>query len=100
MPIILKQFGKHQVQWVEFGLGDILTMVGKETRDGPESILMFSQDTPHQIGGESTEYLGQSPDVLPDVKIVMQFNSPESITSLINQLTYILKSITQHQITG
>lgn len=58
-----------------------------------DSLLIFSDVEPHEIGAESDDYLGKSSEDLPNVKMVMEFSKPESITALIHSLVELQKSI-------
>lgn len=99
MPIITSDFGAHKdVLFLEFVDGDI--MFTRSTMDGDkhQSGLIFSHmEEPHEIGAETNDYADKSSDALPNVKIVMRFSKPESITALIHSLVEIQKEIFRSQ---
>ena len=94
MPISKIQYGIHEnVLYLEFGYGDIMFTRGAIQGEENDSILIFSQDEPHEIGAETDEHKGKLSDDLPPVSMVMHFSKPESIAALIHSLVEIQKEV-------
>ena len=89
-----KQFGKHEnVLFAEFGNGDILIAKARDVDSKHESMLMFYNQSKHEIGEESNEFLGRSSDELEPPEFVMSFSNPESITAVIHSLIELQKEV-------
>lgn len=98
MPIGKTQYGVHEdVLLLAFGFGDIRFSRAAEVGAEHESTLIFTQDTPHTIGEESSEFDGRLSDDLPSVQMVMKFTKPESIAALIHSLVEIQKDLFRAQ---
>jgi hypothetical protein len=99
MPIITQDYSAHKdVVFMEFGTGDIMFTKGRPEGSECDDRLLFSnQNPPRQIGDETSEHVGKSSDDLDNVKVVMIFNKPESITALIHSLIELQKSIFKKQ---
>jgi hypothetical protein len=82
-------FGKHKdCVDVIFGTGDIM-FHGLFFADRPDHyVLGLTQtDTPRKIGAETNEFTGKNSDELPsEVKVMLSFTKPESVTALIHSL--------------
>lgn len=94
MPIRTIEYGKHSnVLELQFGTGDINFVKGREDGFEFENVLIFREDNSGEIGRESDRWKGKSSDELPDVKMVMRFTKPESITALIHSLIELQKGV-------
>ena len=92
-----KQFGKHEnVLFAEFGSGDIKITKARNENDKHETMLMFYNQPPHEIGEEDNEFSGKTSDELEAQAFVMTFCKPESITALIHSLSELQKSVFEH----
>lgn len=94
MPIVKTAYGDHEdVLFFEFGSGDIMMTRGKELGYSHGTQLIFSQSEPHGIGEETEGYIGRPSDEIPEVKAVMRFTKPESITAIIHSLIELQKEL-------
>lgn len=86
MAILKSNYGKHKdVTIISLGFGDVKINQAKHAHKYYH--VTFSDDEPHPIGEEDEgENAGKSTDVLDNVKAVISFSNPESITVLIHSL--------------
>ena len=93
MPIQTVNYSKHEnVLMLTFGTGDILFTKAKEDDGAKEDMLFFSQDVPKAVGDETDEYKRKSSDELPNVKMIMKFQNPESVAAVIHSLVELQKN--------
>jgi hypothetical protein len=98
MSITKQDYSAHKdVVFMTFGAGDIMFTRARQEDMSEDNMLLFSNQSPHEIGSESDEYTGKTSDDIPDVKVVIVFNKPESITALIHSLVELQKSVFKGQ---
>jgi hypothetical protein len=77
---------------VRFGTGDI--MMSQIEMDNDKFSLSFCEMGGRKIGETTTEFVGKSTDDFgTEVKLVMSFSKPESVTALIHSLVELQKRI-------
>lgn len=87
-------FGKHKnVLIAEFGKGDI-SFAGSRMEDEEfNSMLVFQNSNPHEIGSINSDDSGKTTDELEEIPLIMIFNKAESITALIHSLADLQKQL-------
>lgn len=94
MGISIQQFGKHEdVLFLDFGSGDILVSPGAEIDENGNHMIMLSQLEPGEIGRERADLKGKSSDEVENVKCVLRFSHPKSISVVIGKLAEIQEAL-------
>lgn len=98
MPITKEDYGNHKdAAIVHFSTGDILMTKAQETGKVADNILCFSECPGHEIGETSDDFKGKDINTLPEIRVVMRFDKPESITALIHSLIELQKTVFENQ---
>lgn len=88
------QLGEKNKDTLEllFGSGDIM-FHGLFFKEHPERYCLgFCEMPPRPIGSETNEFMGKTTDELPaEVRLVMAFEKPESVTAVIHSLIELQK---------
>lgn len=95
MPIGKGQYGKHEsILQVQFGVGDIRMDKAQYPVDKPTEVhLIISQGEKGEIGREDNDLLGKTTDDIEKPEVVLVFDKPESINSMIHSLVELQRDL-------
>jgi hypothetical protein len=94
MPINTGSLGEQEnILFIDFGFGDILMTKGRDEDSLYQNQLLFSKGRVRNIGEESNDHEGLTSDHIPNLKMVMRFANPESITAFIHSLSELQKEV-------